>query len=119
MNTPDAAPLPTVYYDGGCPVCSREIGVYRRRPGADAFAWVDVTQAGAALGPGLTPDAALARMHVRRADGALVSGAAAFGEIWRGLPGLRWLGRMLAIPPVAALAELGYRVFLRVRKAWR
>jgi hypothetical protein len=48
-----------------------------------------------------------------------VSGTAAFAEIWRGMPGLRWLGRLLAIPPFGALAELGYRLFLRARKLWR
>jgi predicted DCC family thiol-disulfide oxidoreductase YuxK len=110
----------TVYFDGGCPVCSREIRFYQRRPGVEAFAWVDVTQADAmALGPGLSREAALARMHVRRADGTLVAGAAAFAELWRGTRGLRWLGRLLAIPPLGVLAELGYRVFLRVRPLWR
>jgi predicted DCC family thiol-disulfide oxidoreductase YuxK len=73
----------------------------------------------AALGRGLSREAALARMHVRRADGTLVSGAAAFAEIWRGMPGLRWLGRLLAIPPFGAMAEVCYCLFLRARKLWR
>jgi predicted DCC family thiol-disulfide oxidoreductase YuxK len=114
------ADRPTVYYDGGCPVCSREVRFYQGRDGSDAFAWVDVAQAdGAALGPGLSRDGAMARMHVRRADGTLVSGAAAFAEIWRGMPDLRWLGRLLAIPPFGVVAEIGYYLFLRARKFWR
>jgi predicted DCC family thiol-disulfide oxidoreductase YuxK len=114
------ADRPTVYYDGGCPVCSREVQFYQSRDGSNSFAWVDVARGGeAALGLGLSREAALARMHVRRADGTIVSGAAAFAEIWRGMPGLRWLGRLLAIPPFSALAELGYRLFLRARKLWR
>lgn len=109
-----------VYYDGGCPVCSREINFYRNCPGGEAFAWVDVTEAeAAALGPGLSREAALARIHVRRADGTVVTGAAAFAEIWRGMPGLRWLGRVLAVAPFSVVAELGYRLFLRVRRLWR
>lgn len=113
-------PRPVVYYDGACPVCSREIAFYQRRPGADALVWVDVTQADmAAIGPGLSRQAALARMHVRRADGTLVSGAAAFAAIWREIPGFRWLGRLLAVPPFAALAERAYRMFLWGRRAWR
>jgi len=111
---------PTVYYDGGCPVCAREISFYQRRPGAECLAWVDLTRAeDAALGPGLSRAAALARIHVRRADGRLIEGAAAFGEIWRCMPGLRWLGLLLGVPPFGALAEFGYRLFLRARKLWR
>jgi glutathione peroxidase len=108
-----------VFYDGGCPVCSREIAFYRARPGSDAFEWVDVHRSGESLGAGLSRDAALARLHVRLADGTLLSGAAAFAAMWRSMPGLRWLGRLLAVPPFGALAELGYRVFLWVRRTWR
>ena len=111
---------PTVYYDGGCPVCSREIGFYQRRQGGQSFAWVDVTLADeAALGPGLSREAAQSRIHVRRPDGTVVDGVAAFREIWRGMPGLRWLGLLVAIPPIGALAEVGYRIFLRTRKLWQ
>ncbi|HQT90177.1 MAG TPA: DUF393 domain-containing protein [Acidiphilium sp.] len=112
--------LPTVYYDGGCPVCSREINFYRHRPGGESLAWVDVTQAEeSALGPGLSRAAALARIHVRRSDGKVVDGAAAFAVIWSSMPGLRWLGRLLGIPPFDAIAELGYATFLRIRPLWR
>jgi predicted DCC family thiol-disulfide oxidoreductase YuxK len=101
-------------------VCSREIDFYRRRAVGDAFCWVDVTQADeAALGPGLSREAARARMHVRRADGMVVEGAAAFAEIWRGMPGFRWLGQLLGVPPFNALAAGGYRLFLRARILWR
>ena len=113
------APL-KVFYDGGCPICSREIAFYRARPGAEGFECVDVVNSPEqALGPGLSREAALARMHVRLADGKLLSGAAAFAAMWRRMPGFRLLGRLLAIPPFGAIAELGYRGFLRVRRVWR
>jgi predicted DCC family thiol-disulfide oxidoreductase YuxK len=68
MNTSSAAPTTTVYYDGACPICSREIGQYRKVQGAERLDFVDVTACDATgLGPGLSRDAALARMHVRRA----------------------------------------------------
>ncbi len=117
-NTPRTGQV-EVYFDGACPVCSREIGFYRGRPGAEAFRFVDASAADAALGPDLTREDALARMHVRRADGSLATGAAAFAEMWRHMPGLRWLGQLLAVPPFGAVAELGYRGFLRVRRLWR
>ncbi|NJL08298.1 MAG: DUF393 domain-containing protein, partial [Methylacidiphilales bacterium] len=94
---PAAAPALTVYYDGSCPVCSREIAHYRRCEGADAIVWTDITKAtGEALAPDLTRSAALARFHVRRADGSLVDGGRAFAEIWQALPRFRRAGRLFA-----------------------
>ncbi|WP_431271372.1 thiol-disulfide oxidoreductase DCC family protein [Dankookia sp. P2] len=114
MAEPEA-PL-TVFYDGGCPVCTREVALYRDRIGAAGLDWVDVSRAAP---EGLDQQAALARIHARLPDGRLVSGAAAFAAIWQRVPGFRWLGRLVAWAPVAPLAELGYRGFLRVRRLWR
>ena len=113
-------PLPTLYFDGACPVCSREIALYRRQSGADGVRWVDVTQCGAGeLGNGLTHEAAMARLHLRRPDGSLASGAEAFTALWRALPRWSWLGRLLGAGPGLWLLESGYRVFLVVRRGWR
>jgi len=111
-------PAATVYFDGACPICSREVAAYRGLAGADRLDFVDATSCDA-LGPGLTRGAALARMHVRRADGTLASGAAAFVEIWRHLPRLAWAARLAALPLVLPVLEIGYRVFLRIRPLWR
>jgi predicted DCC family thiol-disulfide oxidoreductase YuxK len=116
--TSQAAPAATVYFDGACPICSREVTAYRGLAGADRLDFVDAS-ACAALGQGLTRDAALARMHVRRADGSLASGAAAFVEIWRHLPRLAWAARLASLPLVLPVLEIGYRAFLRIRPLWR
>lgn len=111
---------PTVYYDGACPVCAREIALYQRAQGAERLSWVDVARCSeAALGAQLERDAALARLHVRRADGRLVSGAEAFTTLWQALPRWAWLGRLLGRRPALWLLEAGYRGFLRLRRAWR
>lgn len=109
----------TVYYDGACPVCSREIAAYRQARGAEALDFVDATRCDAGALGELPREAALAVMHVRRADGTLVQGARAFGEIWQALPRLRALGWVMRAPGVAWCAELGYRGFLRARRLWR
>lgn len=120
MGSP-AAPRPasagpvTVYFDGACPLCSREIGAYRRLRGASQVCWIDVSRQEAVLGPGLTRDAALARFHVRTGDGSLVSGGAAFVRLWGSLPGLQWLAAIAARPPVSWALEPAYRLFLRLR----
>ena len=111
---------PALYFDGGCPVCTREIAVYRRQPGAEDIVWVDVSRcSNAELGSGLTREAALAQLHFRQADGELVGGAAAFTRLWRALPRLAWLGRLLGSGMGLWLLEKAYRIFLSVRPLWR
>lgn len=114
-DKPDPAQL-TVYFDGACPLCRREINIYRSLRGADSIAWVDVSsQHNEQLGSDLTRDAALKRFHVRRHDGRLASGAAAFAHLWMALPLLSWPGRLLSLSGIRHAAEVFYRGFLAVR----
>lgn len=108
------APELTVYHDGSCPLCRREIALYQRQRGAERLAWHDVS-AGAPTGPGLSCEAAMRRFHVRDAQGRLYSGAAGFARLWRSLPGWRVLGWLAAVPPISWLLELAYRAFLPLR----
>ncbi len=126
MNTPASASsdppmdLLQVYYDGGCPVCRAEISAYQRAPGGETICWTDVTKASPdALGTDLDPKAALERFHVRRSDGRLLNGAAAFVEVWGHLRNWRWLSRVARLPGALILMEVGYRIFLKVRPLWR
>lgn len=116
----DLPPLLTLYYDGGCPLCTREIGFYQRRRGAGRIRWVDIARCDdQALGPGLVRAAAYARLHARQPNGRLLSGARAFAALWQALPGLRPLGRIAALPGIVHGLEWAYRGFLRVRPLWR
>ena len=111
----------TVYYDGACPLCRREIAHYRGRAGAERVRFVDLAGPGRLdLGPDLDLAAARARFHVREADGRLVSGAAAFARLWRRFPGWRWLARLVELRlfgwrPLLPFAEAAYRLSLIVR----
>lgn len=106
----------SVYFDGACPICKREIAFYRRRRGADAIEWVDLRKSATEdVAPGLSCSVALARFHIRTPDGSLKSGAAAFAELWQALPAFRIAGKIAAWPPVAYLLEWGYRGLLKVR----
>jgi predicted DCC family thiol-disulfide oxidoreductase YuxK len=114
----------TVFFDGSCPMCRAEIGVYRNCQGAEQIAFVDVAaQANGQVAPGLDQASAKARFHVMQADGALASGAAGFAQLWLKLPGWRWLGRFVSLPIVGSVAELAYRMFLPIRpslqRLWR
>ena len=103
----------TIWYDGQCPLCVREIALMRRldRRGRIAFIAIE------GLGDGACPiDRAelLARFHARE-DGQLLSGAAAFAAMWRAIPVLRPFGLAARNRVVLRMLERGYRAFLRVR----
>jgi predicted DCC family thiol-disulfide oxidoreductase YuxK len=108
MQLPDV----TVWYDGACPLCVREIAVMRRLDRDQRIAFVDLS------GDGTCPldrDAMLARFHAQENDRPVVSGAAAFAAMWRAIPVLRPLGLAARLPPVLWLLEQAYRGFLKVR----
>ena len=104
-----------VMYDGSCPLCRREVGVYRDLTPTAPIQWVDVSNMNHALPMGPDRAALMARFHVRTADGVLLSGAAAFVALWLTLPGWRWLGRFGTLPGVTPVLEMMYRSFLHVR----
>ena len=109
-----AAPL-TVLYDGACPLCRAEIGVYRGLPSDTPLCFADVSDAQRSLPAGLSREQLLARFHVQHADGRVESGARAFLALWATLPGWRWLARLGRVPGVPALMEGLYRIFLVFR----
>ena len=103
----------TVWFDGACPLCRREIAIMRRLDRRGAIHFVDV----AGNEPESCPiDRAelLARFHAEE-DGVLLSGAAAFAAMWRAIPLLRPLGMAARRPWVLRIFEHAYRKFLRVR----
>ncbi len=104
----------TVYFDGSCPLCRREIALYQGLQSRWTIHWVDVS-APAACGEGLTCEQAMRRFHVRDAAGQLYSGAQAFSRLWRCFPGWRVLGWATAVAPLSWVAEGLYRVFLPLR----
>jgi predicted DCC family thiol-disulfide oxidoreductase YuxK len=109
-------PMLTVWFDGGCPLCRREIALMRRLDRRGRIDFVDVAEWAAVAGCPADRSALLARFHAREGDRVL-SGAAAFAAMWRAIPLLRPLGEAARFPPLLALLELAYRGFLRVRPA--
>lgn len=101
-----------VWYDGGCPLCRREIALMRRLDRAQAITFLDLDRADTAC-PIDRADL-LARFHALE-DGRLLSGAAAFAALWRAVPRLRLMGLAARNRWVLAALERAYRAFLRAR----
>ena len=108
-------PKSTVYFDGSCPLCRAEIGYYQRKDQDRVFCFVDISETGAVPPDGITQERAMKRFHVRASDGRVLSGAAAFVEVWTRLPRWCWAGRVASLPGALIALEWGYRIFLPVR----
>ena len=102
----------TVWHDGGCPLCRREIALMRRLDRRGAISFIDASDSSSVCPRDRTE--LLARFHARE-DGQMLSGAAAFAAMWRQIPLLRPLGLVARNRAALAMLEVGYRGFLRVR----
>jgi demethoxyubiquinone hydroxylase (CLK1/Coq7/Cat5 family)/predicted DCC family thiol-disulfide oxidoreductase YuxK len=119
MTTNESAPPLTVLYDGGCPLCRREIAHVKglaQRQGDNALCFLDISAGGDGYATYAADRATLlARFHVQQADGSRLDGARAFVAMWSRLPGWRWLARLARLPGMLTVLEIAYRGFLLVR----
>jgi len=103
----------TIWFDGSCPLCRREIMLMKRLDRRGAIDFIDVAASQDADCP-VDRGELLARFHARE-NGELLSGASAFAAMWRAIPLLRPFGLLARIPLVLAVLERCYVAFLRVR----
>lgn len=107
---------PVVFYDGQCPICSREINHYKHRSGAENIDWIDVANHPELVNPyGLDQTTAMARFHVLDAAGEWRVGAAGFVSLWSNLGGYRHLATLVRTLRLQGLLDWGYAQWLRWR----
>lgn len=104
----------TVFYNGACPICRREIAHYRHlaKDTGAPLAWCDVASDAEVLAAhGIGGDAAVRRLHAVDGRGRLLVGIDAFTAVWERLPRWAWLARILRWRPARWLvAQLYERV---------
>ena len=105
-------PAVTVWYDGACPLCVREIALMRRLDTQRRIAFVDLVEGGTCP---IDRRLLLDRFHAQELGKPIVDGAAAFAAMWRVIPILRPLGLLARNRLVLGLLERLYMAFLRVR----
>ena len=109
-----------MFYDGGCPLCSREVNHYRRIDRDRNINWVDISvQADLTDSYQVTHEAAMARLHVLDSDGYMQTGAAAFVTLWSALPYYRWLAGIVRSLRLVPLLDRIYEPFARWRLSHR
>lgn len=98
----------SVLYNSKCPVCSAEIGHYKRYAGeAGLPIRFDDLNIDAWGKWGLDYDKAARRLYVHH-GGVLTSGVPAFLVLWAQMPRYRFLGKLLGLAGIRQLASAAY-----------
>ena len=105
----------TIFYDGACPLCTREIALMRRLDRRGRLSFEDVTDPEAPVSCPIDRQTLLARFHARLPNGEVVQGARAFTEAYGQVPGLGWAALLGRFAPTRSLLDRLYGRFLRLR----
>jgi len=105
-----------MFFDGGCPLCRREVAHYRFLDRRNRVGWIDISREAEVLSThGIDSDAAMKRLHAIDERGRVVSGASAFVAVWRQLPVYRYLAWFVERLGLIPLLD---RLYVRFA-AWR
>ncbi|WP_253449398.1 thiol-disulfide oxidoreductase DCC family protein [Halomonas sp. Y3] len=110
-----ATPPVTLYHDGHCPLCQREVAWLSRHPRRERVALVDIQAPefdAEALGKRF--EAMIGRLHLQDAEGRWFIGMDASRALYAVL-GYRRLVWLSSLPGVAAALDAGYLWFARRR----
>ena len=107
----------TVFFDGKCGLCAREIAYYRKIAPAEMFIWQDIANNPAPLRPfGISQAEALRYLHLLDHQGQLQIGVNAFRAIWVELgPLWRLLAYLAGLPVIHAILIHAYNRFADYR----
>jgi len=107
----------TIFYDGLCQLCSREIAMFQHRVRDGSLAYVDISLPGfEPARHAIDPVRVNKHMHVRNEEtGEMLIGVNALLAMWDCVPGFRWLAKLTRIPGIRQLSNLGYSFFAWMR----
>lgn len=107
---------PILFFDGGCPLCRREISHYRKIDRDHRVEWIDIHADPESLAPyGINWHDAMQRIHLIDANGRVRSGAKAFVILWSKLPFYRFLSMCCQLPGLIPVMDFTYTRFARWR----
>lgn len=105
-----------VFFDGECPICSREMAMIRKLDQDRRIDCTDIASSSFdANAQGLDGDAVNRQIHGRLSDGRIVTGVEVFRQIYQ-LLGFRRCVSWSRRPGVARILDYSYAVFARYRK---
>ncbi|HEX4336327.1 MAG TPA: DUF393 domain-containing protein [Polyangiaceae bacterium] len=105
-----------VFFDGECPLCTREIALLRRLDAnRERILFTDIAAPGFDPMPyGVSQDDLMAKIHGRLPDGRLIEGVEVFRRLYDAV-GFGLLVKVTRLPLVASLLDAAYRWFAKNR----
>ena len=102
----------SVFFDGKCNLCSKEINYYQRIAPKNTFNWVDITKTPSELDKfEIKLSDGLRLMHVADSNGNIFTGVDAFIIMWKQIKYWKILGLFVSLPIVKQIANLLYQYF--------
>jgi len=105
----------TVYFDGECPICRREIDLMKKINRKNHLQFIDFSNASYQSADQDLNQCDLARViHARWSDGTIITGVEVFREMWEAI-GLGFLARFSRLSGINTLLVKAYAWFAKNR----
>ena len=106
----------TIFFDGGCPLCKREIYFLQSRNKKGYLSFIDINTSDFYLDLkyGITYKQAMERIHALKSDGSLIKDIKVFQEAYT-LIGLGWIYAPTKIPIFDKFIEFIYLIWAKYR----
>ena len=106
----------TIFFDGGCPLCKREVDFLQSRNQKGYLKFIDINNPDFSLDfkYGITYKQAMERIHALKSDGSVIKDINVFQEAY-GLIGLGWIYAPTKMPVFDKFFEFIYRIWAKYR----
>lgn len=104
-----------VFFDGGCPLCLREINFLKRRDCHGRIKFTDIDASDfSSESCGKTYDELMAKIYGRLPDGTWITGVEVFRRLYAAV-GFGPLVALTRLPVISQIMDLGYHLFAKNR----
>ena len=106
----------TIFFDGGCPLCKREVDFLRSKNQKGYLNFIDINcyDFSLDLKYGITYKQAMDRIHALKSDGSVIKDIKVFQEAYS-LIGLGWIYAPTKLPFLDKFFEIIYRLWAKYR----
>ncbi len=102
-----------VFFDGGCPLCLREINFLKRRDRHGRIKFTDLDASDFSTEScGKTYDELMAKIYGRLSDGTWITGVEVFRRLYSAV-GFGPLVMLTRLPVISQIMDLGYHLFAK------